>query len=139
MSAAYKVGLLGLGTVGSQVAERLEQGSELVQRRTGVAIGLERILVRDVDKSRRYVPRAPLTRDPDEVLDDPAIDVIIEVIGGEEPPHQYLKRALKNRKHVITAGAYRAGPGDGRRRLLRGRRRRGHPTHLDLQDRSLGQ
>jgi homoserine dehydrogenase len=99
----YGVGLLGLGTVGSQVAERLERGSELVQRRTGVDLSLRRVLVQDPGKTRRYTPDAPLTRDVGEVLDDPEVDIVVEVIGGETPAHDYLRRALLAGKHVVTA------------------------------------
>jgi homoserine dehydrogenase len=99
----FRVGLLGLGTVGSQVAERLEQSSDLVRRRTGVDLCLERVLVRDLDKARAYTPRAPLTTNPDDILDDASIDIIVEVMGGDEPAHRHLSRALQGRKHVITA------------------------------------
>jgi homoserine dehydrogenase len=99
----YGVGLLGLGTVGSQVAERLEQSSELVQRRTGVGLSLKRVLVRDLQKPRRYTPTAALSADPDAILGDPSISIIVEVIGGVEPAHQYLGRAIEAGKHVVTA------------------------------------
>jgi homoserine dehydrogenase len=99
----YGVGLLGLGTVGSQVAERLERGSELIQRRTGVELTLQRALVRDPGKTRRYTPMAPLTTDPDEVLGDPNVHIVVEVIGGVEPAHDYLRRAIQAGKHIVTA------------------------------------
>jgi homoserine dehydrogenase len=99
----YGVGLLGLGTVGSQVAERLEQASEMIQRRTGVELCLQRILVRDTEKARGYQPTAPLTDDPELVLSDANVDIIVEVIGGDEPAHDYLRRAIKSGKHVVTA------------------------------------
>src|SRR3982074_29774 len=99
----YGVGLLGLGTVGSQVAERLERGSELVPRRTGVDLRLQRALVRDTAKARRYTPTAPLTTDPDEVLADPNVHIVVEVIGGVEPAHEYLRRAIQAGKHIVTA------------------------------------
>ncbi|HEV3230778.1 MAG TPA: homoserine dehydrogenase [Candidatus Dormibacteraeota bacterium] len=103
MAAAYKIGLLGLGTVGSQVAERLEQASEMVERRTGIGVCLHKVLVRDAEKKRRYNPRAALTTDAGAILDDPEIDVIVEVIGGEEPAREFLERAIRAGKHVITA------------------------------------
>src|ERR1700682_5058793 len=99
----YGVGLLGLGTVGSQVAERLEQSSELVQRRTGVDLALKRVLVRDLQKPRAYAPRAALSSDPHAILDDPTISIIVEVIGGLEPDHEYLGRAIAGATHVVTA------------------------------------
>jgi homoserine dehydrogenase len=102
-TSQYGVGLLGLGTVGSQVAERLEQASEQIQRRTGVELCLQRVLVRDPDKARAYTPSAAVTDNADQVLDDPAIDIIVEVIGGDEPAHEYLRRAIIRGKHVVTA------------------------------------
>jgi homoserine dehydrogenase len=99
----YGVGLLGLGTVGSQVAERLERSSELVQRRTGVELSLQRVLVRDTAKPRAYTPGAPLTADAASVIDDPKVDIVVEVMGGDEPAHEYLRRAILAGKHVVTA------------------------------------
>jgi len=99
----YGVGLLGLGTVGSQVAERLEKSSDMVNRRTGVDLALRRVLVRDLAKARRYTPAAALTSDAADVLDDPSVDIIVEVIGGVEPAHEYLRRAITAGKHIVTA------------------------------------
>jgi homoserine dehydrogenase len=98
------VGLIGLGTVGSQVAERLITAQTQLSRRAGVELCLKRVLVRDV-KKRRAVEIAPdlLTVDPADVLEDPAIDVLVEVAGGDEPMRSYLERAIAAGKHVITA------------------------------------
>ncbi len=98
------VGLIGLGTVGSQVAERLLTVQPQLSRRAGVELCLKRVLVRDLNK-RRAVEIAPdlLTVDPADVLEDPAIDVLVEVAGGDEPMRSYLERALAAGKHVITA------------------------------------
>jgi len=58
-------------------------------------------LVRDLDKVRPM--RLPLVTDADEVIDDPAVDIVIEVIGGEEPAYGYLREALTANKFVVTA------------------------------------
>jgi homoserine dehydrogenase len=98
------VGLIGLGTVGSQVAERMLSWGPQLSRRAGVDLCLRKILVRDVDKRRPIrVPAELLTADPSELLDDRAIEVVIEVAGGDEPMHSYLERAIQGGKHVITA------------------------------------
>ncbi len=98
------VGLIGLGTVGSQVAGRLLSWGPQLSRRAGVELSLRRVLVRDLDKRRPVeVPRALLTTRADDVLEDPAIEVLIEVAGGDEPMHAYLERAIQAGKHVITA------------------------------------
>jgi homoserine dehydrogenase len=98
------VGLIGLGTVGSQVAERLLTAQAQLSRRAGVELCLKRVLVRDL-KKRRAVDIAPdlLTVDPTQVLEDPAIDVLVEVAGGDDPMRSYLERAIAAGKHVITA------------------------------------
>jgi homoserine dehydrogenase len=102
--AALRIGLIGLGTVGSQVADRLLNRREVLRRRAGVDLALARVLVRDPDKRRAVeLPPGLLTTDPSLLLDDPAIDVVIELAGGEEPARTYLERALSQRKHVVTA------------------------------------
>ncbi len=98
------VGLIGLGTVGSQVAERMLSWGPQLSRRAGVDLCLRRVLVRDPAKRRPYeVPAELLTADPEQVLADPEIEVVIEVAGGDEPMHSYLQRAIGAGKHVITA------------------------------------
>jgi homoserine dehydrogenase len=98
------VGLIGLGTVGSQVAERMLSWGPQLSRRAGVDLCLRKILVRDVAKRRPIaVPVDLLTADPAELLDDRAIEVVIEVAGGDEPMRSYLERAIQAGKHVITA------------------------------------
>jgi homoserine dehydrogenase len=98
------VGLIGLGTVGSQVAERLLSWGPQLSRRAGVELCLKRVLVRDPNK-RRSIEIDPdiLTTDPSRVLGDPSIEVLIEVAGGEEPMRSYIEQAIQNGKHVITA------------------------------------
>jgi homoserine dehydrogenase len=102
--ATLDIGLIGLGTVGSQVAERMLLWGQQLSRRAGVELCLRRVLVRDINK-RRSIEISPelLTADPSAILDDPSIDVLIEVAGGNEPMHSYLERAIQAGKHVITA------------------------------------
>jgi homoserine dehydrogenase len=103
-AASLNVGLIGLGTVGGQVAERLLMWQAQLARRAGIELCLRRVLVRDVKKPRA-MPVAPelLTADPQEILDDPAIQILVEVAGGDEPMHSYLERAIRSGKHVVTA------------------------------------
>jgi homoserine dehydrogenase len=98
------VGLIGLGTVGSQVAERMLSWRQQLSRRAGVELCLEKVLVRDVAK-RRIIDIAPelLTADPDELLGDPSIEAVIEVAGGDEPMRSYIERAIQAGKHIVTA------------------------------------
>jgi homoserine dehydrogenase len=102
--SSLNVGLIGLGTVGSQVADRLLRHGPQLARRAGVELCLVRVLVRDLNKRRAVeIPSDLLTTDPSAILDDPTIDVLIEVAGGDEPVRSYLERALQAGKHVITA------------------------------------
>ncbi len=98
------VGLIGLGTVGSQVAERMLSWGPQLSRRAGVELCLKCVLVRDPAKRRPVdVPRDLLTTDPAQLLDDPSVEVLIEVAGGDEPMRSYLEQAIERGKHVITA------------------------------------
>ncbi len=98
------VGLIGLGTVGSQVAERMLSWGPQLSRRAGVELCLKRVLVRDLQKRRSIdVPAELLTVDPADVLDDGSIEVVIEVAGGDEPMRSYIEQAIHAGKHVITA------------------------------------
>jgi homoserine dehydrogenase len=105
MSAtSLNVGLIGLGTVGGQVAERLLTWQSQLARRAGIELCLRRVLVRDIKKPRA-VDIAPelLTADAAALVDDPSIDIVVEVAGGDEPMHSYLERAIRSGKHVVTA------------------------------------
>jgi homoserine dehydrogenase len=103
-ASSLNVGLIGLGTVGGQVAERLLTWQAQLARRAGIELCLRRVLVRDVKKPRAMpVATELLTADPQELLDDPAIQILVEVAGGDEPMHSYLERAIRSGKHVVTA------------------------------------
>src|SRR5437588_5043324 len=98
------VGLIGLGTVGSQVAERMLSWGPQLSRRAGVELCLKRVLVRDLTKRRSIEIAADLlTTDPSAILDDTSIEVLVEVAGGDEPMRSYIERAIQAGKHVITA------------------------------------
>jgi homoserine dehydrogenase len=102
--SSLNVGLIGLGTVGARVAERMLTWQAQLARRAGVELCLRRVLVRDVDKPRTVeVDRGLLTADPAALLEDPAIHILVEVAGGDEPMHGYLERAIRAGKHIVTA------------------------------------
>lgn len=99
-----KVGLIGFGTVGSGVGRILQKNSRLIEKRMGAKLVLKRIA--DVDlKSDRGVRLKPgvLTRKADDVIEDREIDVVIELVGGIEPAKTFILRAIRNRKHIVTA------------------------------------
>ena len=97
------VGLLGLGTVGSGVARVLLTKADALERRIGRAVELRKVLVRDPTRPRSVELSVPLVTDPNAVLDDPDIDVVVEVMGGEEPARSLILQAVERGKHVVTA------------------------------------
>lgn len=98
------IGLLGYGVVGSSVARILSEHTSEIARRAGVPIRVARIAVRDAHKTRGFdLPGARFTTDPREVVTDPAVDVVVEVMGGAEPARTLILEAIANKKHVVTA------------------------------------
>ncbi len=98
------IGMLGCGTVGSGVLSLLEAHGEDIQERLGVPLKVKRVLVKSKDKPRDVkVEKGVLTDDVDAVLEDPAIHVVVELIGGTSPTRDYLLRAIRSGKHVVTA------------------------------------
>jgi homoserine dehydrogenase len=103
MHVTIGIGLLGCGTVGSAVAERLI-GPDAPGRRGGVACELRAIAIADPHKPRsRALPRNLFTTDARSVIDDPNVDVIVECIGGTTIAAELVERALSHGRHVITA------------------------------------
>jgi homoserine dehydrogenase len=98
-----RVGLLGAGTVGSGVARILQEKREFYARQLGRPLLLQAALVRDASKERPELDPGLITINADELLDDPEIDIIVELLGVEQPALDYIRRALQNRKYVVTA------------------------------------
>lgn len=102
--SALNVGLLGCGTVGGGVIRLLSHHAEELEARIGARVQVRRVLVRNPAKGRPEECRSEwLTTDPEAVLGDPEIDVVIEVMGGEEPARSYLERAMSAGKAVVSA------------------------------------
>jgi len=98
------IGLLGLGTVGSGVVKIIERNQDKLIHQIGCPVRIKKILVKNMNKERDVsVAEGMLTLNPADVLHDPEIDVIIEVMGGIDETKDYLLDALKNKKHVVTA------------------------------------
>jgi homoserine dehydrogenase len=101
---AINIGLMGLGTVGGGVAAALSDNADEIRRKTGRTVRLRRVLVRDATKTREpSLPPGVLTTNPEDILADPDIHVLVEVMGGDTPAGDYLERALAGGKHVVTA------------------------------------
>ncbi len=99
-----KVGLLGFGTIGTGVVKLLAGNGLLIEEKLGARLTLKRIADLDITTDRG-VPVAPgvLSNNAHEVLTDPEIAVIIELIGGYEPARSFVLKAIENGKHVVTA------------------------------------
>jgi homoserine dehydrogenase len=95
--------MLGCGVVGSQVLRLLEEDSGDFTARSGAKLKLKKIAVRDLTATRGNVPANLLTVDPNSIVADPEIDIVIEVMGGLEPARTLLLTAIGNGKSVITA------------------------------------
>ena len=99
-----KIGLLGLGTVGSGVYRILTEGNTILTQKAGMDLEVDRILVRNPDRKRRVdVESDLLTTDPEMILNNPDISIVVEVLGGEEPARTYIEKALRAGKQVVTA------------------------------------
>ncbi|MDA1128506.1 MAG: homoserine dehydrogenase [Chloroflexi bacterium] len=103
-STAINVGLMGLGVVGTGVAATLLRENSPISDVAGRPVNLKKVLVRDLSRSRDIdLPSGFLTADPEDILSDPDIHIVVEVMGGTDPAKGYLKRALSAGKHVVTA------------------------------------
>jgi len=100
------VGLIGLGAVGGEVARGLVSKADVLAEQVGCPLILKRIKVLPQDLERpqaKAMESRIFTTDTDEFFADPEIDIFVEVIGGENPAAEYIRRALVSGKHVVTA------------------------------------
>lgn len=103
-SGSINIGLMGMGTVGGGVAAALFGNADAIRRKTGRTVNLRRALVRDTARVRTPAPPPGiLTTNPEDILNDPDIQIVVEVMGGDTPAGDYLERALASGKHVVTA------------------------------------
>ncbi|WP_147535304.1 homoserine dehydrogenase [Bacillus marasmi] len=101
---AISIGMLGLGTVGSGVVTIIENHQDKLMHQVGCPIKIKKILVNNINKPRAVeIPQELLTTNANEILEDPEIDVVIEVMGGVDHTKGYLLKALQQKKHVVTA------------------------------------
>lgn len=99
-----RVGLLGLGTVGSGVVRIITDHQDRLMHQVGCPVTVAKVLVQNIEKERDVqVTPDLLTTNPSEIIDDSNIDVVIEVMGGVDETKSYILQALKNGKHVVTA------------------------------------
>ncbi|EKD22083.1 MAG: hypothetical protein ACD_87C00170G0001 [uncultured bacterium] len=98
------VGLIGFGTIGTGVIRLLRENGEIISERVGAEIHLKRIADIDIEKDRGIeVDRTLLTKDAGDILNDPEIDIVVELMGGYEPARTFILDAMRRKKHVVTA------------------------------------
>ena len=98
------VGIIGFGTVGTGTAKILLENKDVISQRTGFDINLKKIADLDIKKSRGIkLPEGILTANADDILNDPEINIVIELIGGIHPAKELILKAIRNKKHVVTA------------------------------------
>lgn len=104
MEKEISIGLLGLGVVGSGVIQIINDHQEELQHQLGHTIKVGKVLVRDIEKARDIqVDENVLTTNPDDVINNDDIDVIVEVIGGIEEAREHMLKAFAAKKHIVTA------------------------------------
>jgi homoserine dehydrogenase len=98
-----RIGVLGCGNVGAPLVQLIEAQAPSIEARTGLRLEVAAVAVRNLSKDRGIsLPEGMLTRDAHAVVNDPTIDVVVEVIGGIEPARELISTALANGKPVIT-------------------------------------
>lgn len=92
----YKIGLIGLGTVGTGVFKTIQEFDN---------VEITKIVVKNITKDRGIegLDKSILTTNADEIINDPTIDIVVEVIGGVNPAWDYISRSIQNGKHIVTA------------------------------------
>lgn len=98
------VGIIGFGTVGTGTVKLLQKNRSLLKARTGFDISLKKIADLDIGRDRGVkLPRGVLTADAGELINDPQIDIIVELVGGTGIARKFVLDAIRNSKHVVTA------------------------------------
>jgi homoserine dehydrogenase len=102
--SVVRIGLLGCGNVGAALVQLVERQADVIEARTGVRLQISRVAVRNISRDREVqLPEGVLTRDAHDVVNDPTVDVIVEVMGGIEPARELIAAAIAHGKPVITA------------------------------------
>ncbi|MGZ7117920.1 MAG: homoserine dehydrogenase, partial [Methanobacterium sp.] len=104
MKDIYNIGLIGFGTIGSGVVETFNRNLDLMEGKVGTKIRLKKVVDLDIETDRGIkIDRTILSTDVNDILEDPEIDIVIELIGGYEPAKSFILKAMSEGKHVVTA------------------------------------
>lgn len=104
MNEVVNIGLIGFGTIGSGVVETLNKNLDLLEKKVNKKVRLKKIVDLDIitDRGVEISPEI-LSTNIDDILEDPEIEIVIELIGGYQPALKFILRAMENGKHVVTA------------------------------------
>lgn len=98
------VGLIGFGTIGTGVVKALKERAPFLKRKMGVGLNLKKVCDKDITTPRGIkLDDLPLTTNVDDILNDPDIQIVIELMGGIHPAKEFIMRALESGKDVVTA------------------------------------
>ena len=98
------IGLIGIGTIGAGVVKILGKNSKLIEQRTGVKLNLKKVCDVKLDNAKSLgLKPEQLTKNADDIFKDKSISIVMELIGGYEPAHTFIMKAIKAKKHVVTA------------------------------------
>ncbi len=101
---SINVGIIGFGTVGTGTARILIENADIIKRRLGAPVVLKMISDLDVKRDRGInLSGVKLTSDVKDIINNPGIDIVVELIGGYKPAKEFILEAIKNKKHVVTA------------------------------------
>ena len=104
MNKVVNIGLIGFGTIGSGVVETLNKNLDLLEKKVNKKVKLKKVVDLDISTDRGVeISQEILSTDVDDILEDPEIEIVIELIGGYQPALNFILRAMKNGKHVVTA------------------------------------
>ncbi len=103
-SSVVRIGVLGCGTVGSAFIHLVQEQADFIEARTGVRLQVAQVAVRNVSRERDVALQDGIvTRDANAVVEDPTVDLIVEVMGGIEPARELISAAIQRGKPVVTA------------------------------------
>ncbi|MCE5328830.1 homoserine dehydrogenase [bacterium] len=102
------IGIIGLGYIGSGVLKLIESQKEYIKKKTGKLISIKRVVDKDIiEKAAMFEPlfgdEIIFSSNADDIINDPAIDIVVELVGGIDPAYTYVINSLKNGKYVVTA------------------------------------
>jgi homoserine dehydrogenase len=98
------IGIIGCGTVGSNVVKILEKHSVIIKNRVGCGINIKWVCDKDLSKLKQLnLPKEKITSDINKVLLDPSVDILVELIGGNDISKKIIIEAMNRGKHIVTA------------------------------------